>query len=80
MMESPVLYEAVTSVQKAPSRDFLRSLAISSDDPFLKSEEFWKELVKYRPDRMWEPTAEEELERIRRSGSGPRITRRTLSV
>jgi hypothetical protein len=78
MMESPVLYEAITSVHRSPSKDFLRSLAISSEDPFLKSEEFWRELVDYSPDKLWEPTAEEELERIRKSGSG--TIRRFLSV
>ena len=78
MMESPVLYEAITSVNRSPSKDFLRSLAISSEDPFLKSEEFWKELVDYSPYKFWEPTAEEELERIRKSNFI--IIRRFLSV
>ena len=66
MNEAPVLYSVITEICPLPSRDLLRSIAGNSDESFLKSDEFWSELVKYDPQKTWSPSAKEEVKRIRR--------------
>ncbi len=67
LRESPVLYEMITSRKRLPTKDLIRSIALGSDEPYFKTDEFWTELAAYRPSSRFEPTAKEELERIRRS-------------
>ncbi len=57
----------------------LRSIAATSDDKFLKSEQFWTELSRYNPRYHWEPTAEEELERIKGSVHRQTAIRRRIN-
>lgn len=64
-IEAPVLYSVITKITSSPSRDMLRSMAAYSDDPFLQSDEFWLELVKYRPGKWYTPSAQEEAERLK---------------
>ncbi len=65
LKESPVLYSIITGTRKLPTKDMLRSLALNSDEPFFKTDTFWSELANYRPRTRWEPSAKQELERIK---------------
>lgn len=78
LKESPVLYSLITEVSRMPSRNMIRSIAVSSDDPFFKTDEFWLELSQYKAGKLWEPSVEEELERIKANPES-HIIRRKLS-
>lgn len=70
MHECPVEFAVIMKTSRSPKKDFLRSFAMSSQDPYFKSEEFWRELLEYNPGKTWKPTAKEELRMIR-SGKIP---------
>ncbi len=75
----PVLYSVVTEISRLPTRDMLRSLAAYSRNQFLQSDEFWLELVKYNPKKLYTPTAEEELDVIRQAEHSPGAIGKILS-
>ena len=77
--KAPVLYSCITEIAAMPTRDMLRSVAAYSGDSFLQSDEFWLELVRYTPGKLYTPTAEEELEMIRLSEHSPASIERTIS-
>ena len=70
MHECPVEFAVIMKTSRSPKKDFLRSFAMNSQDPYFKSEEFWRELLEYKPGKTWKPTAKEELRMIR-SGKIP---------
>lgn len=64
--ESPVLYSLIVEIRKMPDKDMLRSIAGHSSDPFFKTDEFWMELARYVPDKVWKPSGKEEVAMIRK--------------
>ena len=75
----PILYSLVTEISPMPSKNMLRSLAAYSGNGFLQSDEFWMELLRYSPGKLYTPSAEEELEMIRNSEHSPVSIDRLIS-
>lgn len=65
--KSPAVFGMLASVSRMPNKDLIRSYAIGSDDQFMKSDEFWIELARYKvaKNEYFEPTAEDEVRMAR---------------